>query len=397
METPVLYFYADKEMDALVQVAFKNGIINQWYPDRSMGQNVNKPFIDLAIPSLGFNTWDIHIMDPAATPKLIDDWSVVTQEYIAPRNTASNCIKTQKDEYEKFIFYRGLANFETPFKLEFNQQNNLIIENKFSNPLSYVLVYDNSPNRQPTIWWSGSMKSGERKVIANPSKDSEFNEVNQEIFHFRDELVNSGLFRDEADALLSTWFEGYFVNITDVEGLRVFWITPETYIDEILPLNIQPLPETTKRVFVGRSEIFKKEFEKELASLNNEQIEKKYKDHRYYNVFKEAKSKGLPSHWSDYNENVITASGNPAQMILDLKLMPNPISESFIVQYRSPDLSDIYFSILDLSGKIIQQWIEKPDNSVFRKNFSLKNIPAGNYILETRQQTKTSSLRFIKS
>src|SRR5712691_7498861 len=32
METPVMYFYSSKEMDARVKVAFPNGVMTEWYP-----------------------------------------------------------------------------------------------------------------------------------------------------------------------------------------------------------------------------------------------------------------------------------------------------------------------------------------------------------------------------
>jgi hypothetical protein len=397
METPVLYFYADQEMNATVDVRFKNGIINQWYPDRISGQTIaSSTIVDMSIPREGSSKWNITILDPSAKPKLIDDWNIITQEYAAPRNTGSNHIKGAGEEYEKFIFYRGLANFETPVKVEFNQQDNLVIHNQFNSSLSYVLVYDNSPNRQPTIWWSGSMKAGEKKVIANPSKDSEFNAVNEEIYNFRDQLVKAGLFREEADAMLSTWFEGYFVNITDVEGLRVFWITPESYIDEMLPLSITPDPASVNRVFIGRSEVLKKDFEKELNDLTIEEIESKYKVHHYLDVFKEAKKKGFPTQWTDYNDNVITSVKDNSKTPLTLKLMPNPIQETFIMQYRSEALADIHVSILDLSGNVIRHWKEVPSEMLYKKSYSMKDLLPGAYILQTRQNEKVNTIRFIK-
>ncbi|MEO6189640.1 MAG: T9SS type A sorting domain-containing protein [Saprospiraceae bacterium] len=397
METPVLYFYADKQLDVKINVQFKNGIINQWFPNRMTGQNVTSNLVvDLSLPSKGYNEWDITVLDKKARPKLIEDPNIVTQEYTTPRNTSSNYIQGQNSEFEKFIFYRGLANFETPFKVEFNQKNNLVIENKFASPLSYVLVYDNSPNRQPTIWWSGAIKSGEKKVIADPAKDSEFSEVNTEINRFRDQLVEGGLFRDEADAMLNTWFEAYFVNVTDVEGLRVFWITPSSFVDEILPLTISPSPLRSKRVFVGRSELLKKSFEDELSTLSLDEIKSKYKDHRYLDVFLNGKNKGFPKQWTAFNENVINSIVDNKKSNLSIKLMPNPITESFILQFRLDNSSPLQVSIIDINGKVVDQWIENSPSLVFNKNYSLKGLALGTYILQTVQKGMVNSLRFVK-
>lgn len=396
METPVLYFYADKAMDAIVDVKFKNGIINQWYPNRISGLEIsNNTIIDLAIPREGHCQWNINILEPNATAKLIDDWNIVTHEYAAPRWTNSNYIKGQGEEYEKFIFYRGLANFETPLRLEFNQYDNLVIHNQFNTTLSYVLVYDNSPDRQPTIWWSGSMKANEKKVIANPVKDSEFNDVNNEMYRFRDELVKSGLNQAEADAMLNTWFDGYFVDITDVEGLRVFWITPESYINEMLPLTIAPAPSSIKRVFIGRSEILKKDFESELGKLSDDEIQTRYEKHRYVDVFRDAIKKGLPNQWTDYNDNVLTLNKESVRSPLRLKLMPNPIRDAFIVQYRSDDIGEISFSILDASGKKIREWKEVPADILFKKSYSIKGLAPGIYYLTATHKLKAHSVKFM--
>lgn len=396
METPVLYFYSDKQLDAKVNVKFKNGVINQWFPDRSSGQSfASSSVIDLSVSNEGSNDWDITILDTAARVKYQGGPSM--QEYETPRRTSSRYIKIRdKEEYEKFIFYRGLANFETPVKVEFNDKNNLVIHNLFNTNLNYVMVFDNSPSRQPTVWWSGSMKSGERKVIANPSKDNVYEELNQHIDDFLGQLIKEGLYLDEAEALLNTWYDSYFMNLTDVEGLRVFWITPSSFVNDILPLSITPNPLSIQRVFVGRSEILTKDFEKELSTLTLEKIDTKYKDHHYVNVFKDAKLKGLPTNWTEYNENVVTSVINKNKSPLTLKLMPNPIADALIVQYRSDDLSELQIAILDMNGKIIHHWKETPNDLIYKKSYSLKDLQSGTYILQTSQMGKIHSLKFIK-
>jgi hypothetical protein len=63
-------------------------------------------------------------------------------------------------------------------------------------------------------------------------------------------LVGQGLYRDEAHAMIETWNDSWFE-----EGSRLIYIVPRSFIDNLLPLTIDPAPEQIVRVFVGRLEI----------------------------------------------------------------------------------------------------------------------------------------------
>jgi len=63
-------------------------------------------------------------------------------------------------------------------------------------------------------------------------------------------LVGQGLYRDEAHAMIETWKESWFE-----EGSRLIYIVPRGFIENVLPLTIDPAPGQVVRVFVGRLEI----------------------------------------------------------------------------------------------------------------------------------------------
>ena len=63
-------------------------------------------------------------------------------------------------------------------------------------------------------------------------------------------LVGQGLYRDEAHAMIETWKDSWFE-----EGSRLIYIVPRGFIDDVLPLNIDPAPGQIVRIFVGRLEI----------------------------------------------------------------------------------------------------------------------------------------------
>ena len=74
-------------------------------------------------------------------------------------------------------------------------------------------------------------------------------------------LMDAGLYRKEADAMIQTWWPSYF----ERAGFRVFWIVPRENTDAVLPLAVTPAPQTTVRVMLGRTEILSPVFEKVLV------------------------------------------------------------------------------------------------------------------------------------
>jgi hypothetical protein len=63
-------------------------------------------------------------------------------------------------------------------------------------------------------------------------------------------LVERGLYPDEASAMVRTWRDSWFE-----EGSRLIYIVPGGFVDNILPVAIEPAPAKMVRVFVGRFEI----------------------------------------------------------------------------------------------------------------------------------------------
>jgi len=58
-------------------------------------------------------------------------------------------------------------------------------------------------------------------------------------------LVGHGLYRDESHAMVETWKDSWFE-----EGSRQIYIVPRGFIDNVLPLTIDPGPGEIVRVFV---------------------------------------------------------------------------------------------------------------------------------------------------
>ena len=73
--------------------------------------------------------------------------------------------------------------------------------------------------------------------------------------------------------MVETWRDSWFE-----EGTRVFYVVPNAIVESVLPLTVDPAPESLVRVFVGRVEILsswrEKEIEVALAADDIRSLEK---------------------------------------------------------------------------------------------------------------------------
>src|SRR3989449_6524354 len=117
METPVLYFYDAREETVSVKVRFAKGVITEWYQQ----PNRVEPAATLYDASMngkqpdGSISWDAVTVAPGLRADFPADGR--DNHYYAARQTASTpvFVRTARGEQrEKFLFYRGVANFAVP-------------------------------------------------------------------------------------------------------------------------------------------------------------------------------------------------------------------------------------------------------------------------------------------
>ena len=278
METPVLYFYADTETPVRVDVGFNGGSIGQWYPERSGGETVAPPGPRVAVTDFakGFEgsvRWQATVLakgDPATVtaPK---EWE--TPQWPRARVAGANRVRTADGSVEGFLFYRGMGNFGLPVKIFTNEAGRLTVENTGREVIPYLLVYRME---------SGVPGSRELRDLA-PGERREVPVLTAALMGIHGELVAAGLTGEEAKAMLATWRESYF----ERDGLRVFWIMPRGFTDEILPLSISPAPEKLERVLVGRSEVLTPAFERELVAEFKQDGGRRRVNDRYFLAYAE--------------------------------------------------------------------------------------------------------------
>lgn len=277
METPVIYFYTDKPFDARVDVKFNGGSISQWYPQRSGGEapppmrryltkGLEEPDpeqnrMDLSRGYNGSIRWDVKV-EPAGDDAMGRVFRQrETPSWIFPRHTDSALVTNKQGESEKFLFYRGVGNFQPPAVFTSSGAGEVSLRNTGTATIPGMIAFE--LNNESNARWTGAhnINPGGATQISLSAKSFEkdwrarvYNEAVQM-------LVSAGLYRKEADAMIQTWWPSYF----ERAGFRVFWVLPQNSTDAILPLTVNPPPQKSVRVMVGRTEILSPVFERVLV------------------------------------------------------------------------------------------------------------------------------------
>jgi hypothetical protein len=230
METPVIYFYADRETQVSVKVGFPNGSISEWYPQAQVvGSTIE---------------WGRVTVAPGATDRFPTDRQ--HSHYYPARETDAAPVRVPvkgRVENEKFLFYRGVGNFDLPIEVRLADES-VIIRNTRPDEIAQVILFENRGGRFG--WHIHGPLSGQA-TIARPTPGQAIEPL---LAAMERSLVAQGLFPKEAAAMMKTWNESWIE-----EGLRVFYLLPRAATDRILPLELAPAPRSIERVFVGRAEI----------------------------------------------------------------------------------------------------------------------------------------------
>jgi len=300
METPVDYFYSDKPLTATVSVGMPNGLLTQWYPavrefapaiieggwgrtkkvdpHLELGltfdsQRCIDKFTSLAEGRLDWGKVEILARDAAPTPALPDaplerfTWSYA-------RDVAANPLRVQNPsarpsgvvtgeaplgpETERFLFYRGLGNFALPVEtVEWdgggNGQGVKLTNRSAWSTEGSVFVLDVGAER-------GAFRQVDGALAPDAAQTAELTaEDTLPIDRFVDALdaamttalLGTGLYRDEAIAMVRTWRRQWF----RTPGVRVLYFAPSAWIDREVPITIAPAPDTLLRVMVIRVEL----------------------------------------------------------------------------------------------------------------------------------------------
>jgi hypothetical protein len=247
METPVLYFYSPRDLTVSATVSFAKGLITEWYPHADRVQ----PAGILTDTSLSRSSMDgsIEWSRVGVSPNLAAEFPAEAwpNRYYAARETESSPLRVQTstgEQQEKFIFYRGVSASPLPISARLTSDGKLVVEGLSADGIPNAILFERRGERVG-YRLTGALTDMVTvdPPLLNGSVDSICGDLEQV-------LVGQGLYRDEAHAMLETWKDSWFE-----EGSRLMYIVPKAFIDEVLPLTIDPVPGEIVRVFVGRLEI----------------------------------------------------------------------------------------------------------------------------------------------
>ena len=246
LETPVLYFYPQSgfafEQSIDVRVRFNGGWLTEFYPAATadIAGFPNK----LESRTQGDLQWAGLRLQSAAAPQ---PPQTLERVWLAPREVRSSMVSTQ-DEAEKYLFYRGVGHLDAPIvtRQEADRVSVTMRQNGRAAKMWLVRVLPDGRLAYRTLRPSGDSYSTTLPTIP----DDATTQVGALRNELSSALVAAGLYQDEAQAMLETWQLSYF----DSEGLRVFFLLPQSWTDHYLPLSIST-PATVTRVMMGRVEL----------------------------------------------------------------------------------------------------------------------------------------------
>ena len=247
METPVLYFYSPGDVTVSARVSFSKGLITEWYPhaDRVQPGGVVPDTAFSQLSADGSITWNHVTVSPNLAGEFPSD--VQSNRYYAARETASSPLLVQTiagNQQEKFLFYRGVSASPLPLSARLTSDGKLVVKILRGDELPNAILFERRGER---VGYRLTGALNDETTVDPPALTGSLDSLCGDLEEI---LVDQGLYRDEAHAMVETWKDSWFE-----EGSRLIYIVPRSFIDNVLPLRIAPAPEQIVRVFVGRLEI----------------------------------------------------------------------------------------------------------------------------------------------
>jgi hypothetical protein len=261
METPVTYFYTDVPRVVNVRVDFPRGMLTEWYPaekrydsgQKTMDRAEGKAYLDWGAvrltPPEQFSEIRVRtqkgLVVPASLPPVADG-----DHYGRARETDSAIVETvdasRRSHFEKFLFYRGLGNFELPIKLTALGNDRFNVTNSAEDASGALLLVRIENNRvRFTRMAPISPRSAVDVVL--PSTESTVDRLAEVTVR---ELTAAGLYQKEALAMVNTWRTSWIGE----NGTRLLYLVPGMQTEKLLPLSVDPAPDECVRILVGRLE-----------------------------------------------------------------------------------------------------------------------------------------------
>jgi hypothetical protein len=263
LETPVLYFYGAAKKGVRARVDFPTGVVSQWFPRET---RFGPAMGSVTVPGGGFMEW-VFDMVPDATDR--DFPSVRPDDIWVPSRRVSAVPIAVGAERERFIFYRGLGAFELPLHMTVDATDRITIQNHSSDASPALFLLRVHPGGGAVVPLGKLAGGGVLSNVPSPISGKERN-LDEYVADAQTQiaaaLVQTGLYPDEARAMVDTWSKSYFKS----EGLRILYVVPRAWTDKLLPLQVEPTPAELVRTLVGRVELLAPSEEQTILARVNE-------------------------------------------------------------------------------------------------------------------------------
>ena len=291
METPVTYFYSDVPLTVQASVSFPQGLFTQWYPAvtkfapvmaapgaalaPSSPPSYADPVLDVSFPylsdmcrdkfsavaggSLDWGTVSVLPRGSDVQAKLTDaplakfGWSYA-------RDVDANPLHVANGETERFLFYRGLGDFDLPVTVQSGGDRHVALTNGYAQPIGRVFVLNVGEKSAAFSQHLAGIAPGATLDDVAPSLDGAASLDDYEVElggAVTQALDATGLYHDEATAMVNTWKRQWF----RTPGVRVLYLIPQAWTDASIPLNVTPKPDAMVRVMLIRVEVITPEQE----------------------------------------------------------------------------------------------------------------------------------------
>jgi hypothetical protein len=277
METPVIYFYSQRERVADVRVLFRGGNLTEWYPQptrvaaqSTSGQLYTMPARDTRQFTIEWSGVRILARDTRemSLDKLIRSKAGDGDHYYIARETDANFLRIaapqarSRVEHERDLFYRGLGYFQAPLAVGMDtDEQALSLNAREAEQIhgAFLIAVRKGMMRYQKI--EGAIANAAAVIDPNTQPFGALEDVRKVAMQdMARALVNAGLYEKEARAMVNTWQDQWFAE----EGTRVLYLLPRAWTDRTLQLQVSPQPDQVVRVMVGRAELITPSVERDL-------------------------------------------------------------------------------------------------------------------------------------
>jgi hypothetical protein len=259
-ETPVIYFYTPQVQRVQVEVGFPTGLWTQWYPQ---ALTVAPGLVQAGSPPRtrdGRISWDVSVRPPDMKHSEPPDagssdapWNYARDVDAAYVVRSDQTWSRSPEQWERFIFYRGLGEVPLPIQLRLDGER-IFASTPEREGLHHLFILKVENGRGAYSYATalrpdhGSIERAVPSLNGSLPLDRFVETISADV---ESRLIASGLYRKEAKAMVNTWKISYF----KTDGVRVLFVLPQSWTDRFIPMRITPAPEQIVRVMVGRVEL----------------------------------------------------------------------------------------------------------------------------------------------